>query len=125
MPRHKRMNRAEYRRRRQHYLSLRLRAQIKSMREADRLLLSDAASFDAPNNMPTGLALADQARAAEQASEATYQALREELKTYRREEDMAAMEREIINHQLVQSGCLLGEEQAVTRLPRLKFGDGL
>jgi len=38
---------------------------------------------------------------------------------------MAAMEREIINHQLVRSGCMLSEEQAVTRLPRLRFGDGL
>ena len=121
MPRHKRMNRAEYRRRRQDYLSLRLREQIKAMREADRLLAREAAA----RSVPGSSRLAAQAREAEAASEAAYQALREELETYRREEDMAAMEREIINHQLIQSGCVLSEEQAVKRLPRLRYGNGL
>jgi len=119
MPRHKHMNRSDYRRRRHHYLSLRLRAQIQKMREADR------ANVEPEAEPPPSSMLEAQTQEYERAQDAAYAALREELKTYRREEDMAAMEREIINHQLVRSGCVLSEEQAVKRLPRLKYGDGL
>lgn len=118
------MNRAEYRRRRQHYLSLRLQAQIKAL-SAVSAVSSVSRSNSASHSGATGSIFDIQEREQQEACDAAYQALREELKTYRLEEDMAAMEREIINHQLVQSGSLLGEEHKVSRLPRLRYGEGI